>query len=411
MKILLINKFFYPRGGAEVVFMITAKLLAQSGNEVIIFSTKDKRNWPSEYEEYFVDQVDFNTRGGIFLTIKKSWQFLYSTEAKRKLEALIKFTKPDIAHVHNFSHYLTPSILSVLKKYKIPIVQTLHDYQLICPNYSLYTQGKVCERCKKHKYYNAIFYKCLRNSRMASILGALELEWQWLFRTYKERIDFFITPSLFMKNKMREWGVKNPIEVINNPIAVAEIVPEYKVGDFLYCVSRFVPGKGLKVLITAMKYLPGIKLKIAGNGPLYKSLNEFKEKLKVSNVEMLGYQTREQILSTMRSSRLVVCPSELYENYPTVVLEAFACGKPVIGSNIGGIPELVKENKTGWLFEAGNVEDLKNKIKNIWNQTEVIKSCGHQARALVEENNNEKKYLRKSLEVYNNLLNRYVSLG
>ena len=240
MKVLLVNKFFYSRGGSEKVFFDTAKLLAQAGNEVVFFSMKDEKNRPSEEAEFFVDKIDFGKREGLFVDLKKAGHYIYSTEAKKKLEELLDKEKPDIAHLHNISHQITPSILSVLKKYKIPVVQTLHDYQLICPNYHLFTHGQACERCKKVRYYNAFFYKCLRNSYAASFLGMLELTAQRLFGFYKEQIDLFITPSAFLKDKLRAWDIKEEIEVVNNPFDATRLSPIIRRGVFcIACRASF----------------------------------------------------------------------------------------------------------------------------------------------------------------------------
>ena len=175
MRILQINKFFYRRGGADIHFLDLGRLLESHGHEVIHFSAVDSRNEPSPYSKYFIPSIDLRARHGLLGGLKVAGHILYSTIAARKFEQLIKDTKPDIAHLHNIYRHLSPSILPVLKKYKIPVVMTLHDYKMICPNYKLYTQGAVCERCRKHKYYQAIFHRCIFDKTMPSAMAALEM--------------------------------------------------------------------------------------------------------------------------------------------------------------------------------------------------------------------------------------------
>jgi len=175
MKILLIHKFFYKAGGAEVAVFELAKLLRQNGHQVIDFSMQDPKNEPSAYSDYFIENINFNKREGLLKDLKKVFKLFYNLEAQKKLAALIKKEKPDLAHVHNVSFYLTPSIFFTLKKMGIPTVRTLHDFKLICPNTLLFTQNQVCERCKKHKYYNCYKYRCIKKDPVFSFLGMLEM--------------------------------------------------------------------------------------------------------------------------------------------------------------------------------------------------------------------------------------------
>ena len=203
MKILQINKFFYIRGGSERVFFDTIRILEEQEHDVINFSMKDEKNFPSKYSDFFIENVDFTKKRGIVEDFPKAMHFLYSWEAKRKLEKLILQEKPDIAHLHNFTHQLTVSVLSVLEKYNIPVVQTLHDYQMICPNARMFTHGKICERCKSVRFYNVVPNKCVQYSYGPSVLSCLDLYLQRVFGLYKERISSFIAPSKFMVKKTK----------------------------------------------------------------------------------------------------------------------------------------------------------------------------------------------------------------
>ena len=212
MKILLINKFHYLKGGAERVYFETKRLLEENGHDVICFSMQDEKNVPCTESGFFVPHVDFSDKVGWY---KKAFRFIYYKESARRLEKLIKEEKPDIAHLHNVYHQLTYSILKPLKKYHIPIVQTLHDYNLIAPDYNLYSNNRICESCKAHKYYKCVFRKCLQNSFFSSLWGALESYVSW-FAGYAKKIDQFIAPSKYLSQKYADWGFTRPIKVIHN---------------------------------------------------------------------------------------------------------------------------------------------------------------------------------------------------
>lgn len=411
MKILLINKFFYQKGGSETVFFTTKKLLEKAGNQVIVFSMKDLRNKPSKFEKYFVENIDFNKKQGLFKSLKKAAHYIYSVEARNKIKKLIKEHKPDIAHLHNISHQITPSILSVLKKNKIPVVQTLHDYQLICPNYRLFTQGKICERCQRMKFYNAIRYKCVRNSYLASWLACTELYLQRILKFYLPKVDLFVATSQFLHDKLKQWGIKQPLQVVNNSLAVDDLQPSFEPGKFLLCVSRFSQEKGLFTLIKAVKDLPKVKLKIVGDGPLFNQVKIFIAKNNLENIELVGYQPLSQVYKIMRDCKLLVIPSEWHENYPMVVLEAMALAKPVLASDLGGLIEMIEDNETGWHFQAGNTKALKEKINNLYWQDDLLIKAGKKARKQVEKNNSNEKYLQQLLRIYDKLANPGAELG
>ncbi|OGF31345.1 hypothetical protein A2223_03395 [Candidatus Falkowbacteria bacterium RIFOXYA2_FULL_35_8] len=414
MKILLINKFYYYRGGAETVFFITKKILEEAGHHVVVFSMDDSRNQSSPYSEFFVSNIDFAGRDNFFAEMKKIARSFYSLEAKHKLEQLIKQEKPDIAHIHNFMHQLTPSILKVLRDNKIPVVQTLHDYQLICPNYHLYIENSVCERCKQIKFFNATLHRCLKDSYLISFWASLEFYLMRVLKLYREKIDYFISPSDFLSQKIQSWfqDKKIPIIVVPNPFEVEKYEPNYNLGDYVLCVSRFIKEKGIETLIRAMKNNPSIKLKIAGSGPDFVRMKDIVLSENLSNVELLGHQAQEQVLSLVKNCRFVVIPSELYENQPMVILESMALGKPVLGSDIGGIPELISKNKTGWLFEAGNVSDLEKELSEIYSADTEIVEFGKAARKYIEQTHSSEVYYHDLIQVYDKLLgDRGAQLG
>ncbi|HDQ22541.1 MAG TPA: glycosyltransferase family 1 protein [Candidatus Uhrbacteria bacterium] len=404
MKILMINKFFYRRGGSEAYMLALIELLKKNSHQVIEFSMQDEKNEPSEYADFFIKNIDFSKREGFIKDLKKAFCLLYSFAAKNKLEALIAQEKPDVAHLHNFNFQLTPSILSVLKKHKIPVVWTMHDYHAICPNYRLFTQGQVCERCKVYRYYNCYKFRCLKNDKAMSFLAMLEMYLHKIILKSYDKIDIFISPSRFLADKVKQWGIKpDKVKHLYNFIDLDNFQPISEHGDGLVYFGRLSEEKGLLTLLEAMKGLGKINLSLIGEGPQKEQILDYIEKNKLNNVYLLGYKKGLELYDLIKKSRLVIMPSIWHENNPISVLEAFALAKPVIASDLGGLPELVENSKTGYLFKAGQADDLKNKIKSVYNDAEACLKLGKNARRKAEKISSGQAHLAEILQIYKNI--------
>lgn len=382
LKILQINKFHYLKGGSERCFFDTIELLKQNGHEVVVFSMRDEKNLPSRYSEYFAAPVALDK-----FSFKNILKFFYNYEAAARLEKLIKKEKPDIAHLHNIAHQLSPAITYVLKKHKIPIVQTLHDYKLICPNYKLFSSGEVCYQCRGSKYYNCFLRRCVHNSYAKSFLTMLEAYLHNKILKSYDNAGIFIAPSKFMKNICVQFGIpEKKIAVVNN-----FIMDDFKLSDgwqrsdpnvlrrknYLLYFGRLAHEKGVHVLIEAMALIADkdLILKIAGAGPEEKSLNSLIDKLNLHDrVELVGPKYGSKLKYLIKNASAVVIPSIWPENFPYSALEATALGKPVIASDIGGLPEIIntavplrrtaEERKNNdFLFKAGDASDLAKKIE------------------------------------------------
>jgi len=353
MRILQINKFFYLRGGSEQYFFNLIKLLTAQHHQVIPFSMQHPLNLDSAYAKYFIPQIDFQAASS---RLQAAGKFIKNKQAAERLEKLIMATKPQIAHLHNIAHQLTPAIIPVLKKYQIPIVQTVHDYQVICPNYLLYTQGQVCQRCFKKKYYQAIFNRCINRSYLHSSLAAIEMYYNRFFNDYLSAVDTLISPSLFLKKVLEKWKVQKTIIHLPNFVDLPEIAPQPMRNYYLY-FGRLSPEKGILTLIQAFKKIPQTQLIIAGTGPL--KFNYPK------NVKLVGFKCGIELWQLVQQARAVIVPSEWYENNPLSVLEAQALKKWVIAAKIGGLAEMIDEGKNGALFKPGNVADLLRAIKSV----------------------------------------------
>jgi glycosyltransferase involved in cell wall biosynthesis len=299
----------------------------------------------------------------------------------------------------------------VLKKHQIPVVQTLHDFQLLAPNYLLYDKGKVCPVPKKFHWYNIFFNTCQLEYYPKTVLAGFCFYIYRLFNLYPKPVDYFLTPSKFLKQKIDLAGFKQPVEVMPNFLTLSSFEPNYEPGDYLLCPSRITKGKGIFTLIKAVRKLPEIKLKIVGDGPLLPAVKKYIKTKQIKNIEILGYVEQEKVFELIKGSRMVVIASQMYENYPMAVIEAMALGKPVIGSSIGGIPELVIPNKTGTLFKPGSIKDLRQEIKQLWPDTDLISKLGQQARKHIEQNNSSEQALQNLKLVYNRLLDHDAHLG
>ncbi len=346
MRILLINQFFYRRRGAETYLFDLKALLERNGHEVAVFSMVHPENEPSPWSQYFVSSVDYSNKN-----IKAAARMFWSREAQRKLDTLLDVFKPDLAHIQNIYHQISPSVLVTLKKRHIPIVLTLHDYKLICPNYELYTENETCRRCKGGRYYNAVVHRCLKSSTAMSALAMFEMYLHKLTQVYERNVDCFISPSQFLKNEVIAWGEQlKRIEVLPNFIDTTAASAGDIGRDVLYAGS-LSPIKGVGLLLDNFRENQyGCRLLLAGSGPLQAN--------STATIQFLGQLSKEELAQQMRQSRVVVVPSRHHENFPYTVLEAFAAGKPVIGSRRGGIPELVQDGKTGWLFEPNKPASL-----------------------------------------------------
>jgi len=404
MKILLVNKFFYLRGGAETSLFDTAQLLRGKGHRVLFFSMSHPQNFASPFSRYFVSPVGFDSPATIRQKIKASLRILYSFEARRKLEDLLKEERPDLVHLHNIHHQISPSILRTIKNHHLPVVMTLHDYKMVCPVYTLFTKGKICERCRDRRFYHCLLKKCNRGSRSKSLLNTIEMYLHHSLLHIYDLVDGFISPSLFLKNKLREMGFKGTIRYLPNFVNLTDYEPSRTRGDnsFVY-FGRLSPEMGLFVLLQAAKGL-ACRLKIYGEGPLRSLLEQQIQDRSLTNVSLLGYKSQEELRREIKNSMAVILPSEWFENNPRSVIEAFALGKPVVGARIGGIPELISDGQTGVLFEPGNSEDLRGRILDLIGDPEKGLRLGQEARTFAEHHFRPDDYYQGLMQIYGQVL-------
>jgi len=399
MKILRANKYFFIKGGAETSFFDTAELIKENGHQDIAFSMEHERNFSTDFDSYFVSNVDYESKN-ICHQISSTLKILYSFEAKGNVDHLICDTKPDLVHLHNIYHQISPSILHTIRKYNLPVVMTLHDYKIICGSYSMFDRGKPCEACKGGRYYQSFLKKCVKDSYLKSLVTTFEMYLHHKLLNIYDVVDVFISPSLFLKNKVEEMGFKGKIMYLPYFIHANVFDPYFGFKEkTISYVGRLSKEKGILALVDAVKGLD-VKLKIIGEGPLKEVIEDRVKSEGINNIEFLGYMSGQNLKEEIRHCMFTVIPSEWYENKPLSVIESFALGKPVIGSRIGGIPELVKDNETGFTFEPKNVEDLRAKISQLVNNPAEIERMGRNARRFVEDELNPDKHYERLMQIY-----------
>ncbi len=404
MKILLVNKFLYPKGGDAISTLATGRLLAQKGHEVYYWGMAAPENPEYPHREYFVSTIDYNKKMGLRQQLREALNILYSMEAKRKMEALLKKVRPDIVHLNNFAHQISPSILDVFYRHGIPSVMTMRDYKLVCPVYTMLSEGKPCERCKDGRYYHCFLRRCTKGSMLKSLVNTIEMYLHHRIMHIYDKIDTFISPSRFMMEKVKEMGFRGRLVHLPNFVYTTEFKPRYRWDEeSIVYAGRLSYEKGIATLIEACRSI-GVRLKIIGDGPMKEELEERVRTRGIRNVEFLGYRKGEELKEEIRRCMFVVLPSEWYENNPRIVIEAFALGKPVVGARIGGIPELVKDGQTGYTFKAGDPEELRVKIESLLRDRDSMITMGRKAREWVEKELNPERHYKELMEIYSSAL-------
>lgn len=414
MRILQINKFFFLRGGTERYFFDLCDLLAEHQHKIIIWSTRHKNNFPWPEQDQFADFYDLAKREGIFKDLRKIKNIFWHKEAARKLEKVIKITRPQVAHLHNIFSHLSPSVILTLKKFQVPTVMTLHDWKLFCPNYLFFSRGNLCFDCLEKKHYRGCVAKrCLKNSLPESILGYLEARWQKDILRVADKIDAFIAPSRFMQEKALAWGI-SPSKLFRVPHFHSAIVWPNRPYDgridgtrnpyFLY-FGRLNAEKGVDTLIEAFvkisRRFPRWRLKIAGEGPERPLL----EKLAASSraVEFLGFLKGEKLQTAVYNAYLTLVPSLCPETFSYSALESFCLARPVIASDRGALPELVRHKKTGLCFKPEDDQDLSAKMAWAVSNPKTVREMGEAARRVAKKKYAARQHYRAILKIYESI--------
>ncbi|MBI4239917.1 glycosyltransferase [Candidatus Uhrbacteria bacterium] len=409
MKVVLINKYYYRRRGGETSFFDVKDILEKNGHTVIPFSMHHPDNEETPWSTYFVSHLEY-TQGTLFSLIAKGLKSLYSLEARSRFSKLIEETRPDIVHIHNIYHHLSPSILDVCRNKKIPVVQTVHDYKLVCPNYRLFAHGKVNEECKK-SLWRDFLHRTHKRSFIQSFAVCFE---SWLHRvlgSWKKGVSHWISPSYFVRNKLIEFGMPaDRISVIHhsvNPLQQTEKVSNLQPKNGVAYIGALSEEKGIETLIEALHYVD-TTLHIYGDGPHRTFLEHLANDSGVNDkIVFHGFIPRERLLVEIQKHACVVVPSRWYEVFGYVVLESYAVRLPVIAARIGALPEVTCHSDL--LFEPGNAYDLAQKIFFILQSPERCQEYGLQGKAHVENFFSPDVYYLKLRDIYNKILDKSFS--
>lgn len=402
-RLLSLNTYNYRRGGSDVVFFEHDAMFRDQGWDTAVMAMHHPKNESSPWSRYFADEIEFGHEYGILDKLAMAGKVIYSVEAKRKVSALLDAFPADIAHAHCIYHHLSPSVLGELKQRGIPTVMTAHDLKLACPAYKMLNRQGVCDKCRSGNLLHLVANRCIRDSLAVSALIMVESAVHKSLGLYRRNLDRVVVPSLFYKQKLVEWGwPEQQLVYIPNYVDAAIYKPCYASGDYFFYFGRLAMEKGLATLIRAAAQAK-VKLRIAGTGPEGNALKALAVEVG-GDIEFLGFVSGDALWTWVREARAIVLPSEWYENAPMSVLEAYASGKPVVGARIGGIPEMVREEETGTLFDSGNVEELTDVLARFSVLSGArMSAMGKAAREYVANTFNAGRYLQEMLGLYASL--------
>lgn len=398
MKILMINKFLHPNGGSETyIFQLGAYLLSQ-GHEVQYFGMEHEGRVVGNRAEAYTANMDFHG-GSKLAKLTYPIKTIYSREARKKLRLVLEDFQPDVCHLNNFNYQLTPSIILEIRKWekqtghKCKILYTAHDYQLVCPNHMCHNPNthQNCEKCLSGHFLHCTKGRCIHGSLAKSAIGTLEATfWKWM-GVYRQ-LDTVICCSRFMKTKLDTNPVLAEKTVVMHNFVDPVVQKDVQKKDYVLYFGRFSQEKGIATLVQAARELPEVNFVFAGSGPLEHLLKD------VPNIRNVGFQTGDALEKWIREAKFTVCPSVCYENCPFSVMESQLYDTPVLGADIGGIPELIRSGETGELFEAGNVALLAQSIRLLWEDTSRCRQYGENCRNI--RFNSPKEYTDKLMNYY-----------
>jgi glycosyltransferase involved in cell wall biosynthesis len=397
MRILNISQNFHIRGGSDRYFFALTNLLVRHGHEVIPFAAAHVRNEATMWRKYFPEAADFERPGA-----GDVGRFIYSREAAKNITRIIDEHRPDVAHLHIYYGKLTASILAPLKRAGIPIVQTLHEYKLICPVYTLVSGGQICEACHGHQFWQALPRRCNRGSLARTALSTVEAYVSRALGALRE-VDHFIAVSDFVREKMIEHGV--PAERISTVLNFVEgdgsaLTPP---GDYFLYAGRVEAIKGVHTLIGAAGPV-GLPLKIAGTGAAEQQVRDLIAQNGWDSIEMLGFLSSEELVRAIRGSLCTIVPSQWYEPLALAALESFAQGRAVIASEIGGLPEVVRHQQTGTLVAPGDQLALREAMLWMQQNPQAAAAFGEAGYLSLKVRHGPEQHYHQLMEIYSSLL-------
>ena len=370
MKIVLAHNFYQQPGGEDQVYAQERQLLESRGHKVVTYvRSNDELRKASPWKKVLWPK-----------------RMIWSGDSHRQIRELLHKEKPDIVHVHNTFTQISPSIFAACGEAGIPVVQTLHNFRLLCPAATFFRDGKVCEECRDFGLWRGIRHACYRQSTVATAAVATMLTAHRTARTWVEKVTGFIALTQFARRKFSESGL-SPEKIHVKPNFVFPDPGERRAsGEGAVYVGRLSPEKGVKTLLLAWAQVRSpLPLRIIGDGPLRRELELIKSRLDLSYVSFLGHLSRQEVQAAIKSARFLLLPSECYENFPLTSVEAFSCGTPIVCSRLGAMQEIVTDGVTGLHFIPGTATDLAEKVEWTYSHSRQVEEMGKAARREFEQ--------------------------
>jgi len=385
MKILLVHNYYQQRGGEDVVYEQERKLLESHGHQVVTYERKN-----SELLSYSAFQR-------LFLPVKTIW----ARDAYTEVRELIRRERPHIAHVHNTFVQISPSVFGACREEGVPVVQTLHNFRIMCPEGNLFREGRVCEDCLESGLRQSVRHACYRGSYTATATTALMLAVHRTAGTWSNGVTGYIALTEFSRGKFVAAGLPGEKIHVKPNFVAPDPGPKEELGDFAVYVGRLSPEKGVETLLHAFRQLStAVPLQVIGDGPLRPDLDRMVSECNIPNVVFTGRLSPEEARSRIRRARLLVVPSQCYENFPMTVVEAFACGTPVVCSRLGAMQEIVVDHSNGLHFTPGKPEELARTVEWSWSHPEEMRAMGHAARQDYEQKYTAEQNYRALMGIY-----------
>ncbi|HEY3418197.1 MAG TPA: glycosyltransferase family 4 protein [Armatimonadota bacterium] len=399
MRVVMVNNYLYVRGGSERVMFEEANALGNEHVQVFYFGQQRADDPPLAHSDLFPPYIDPLT----LPTSRKlayAPQVIYNRGVKRRFERFLDRVRPDIIHAHNIYGGLTTAVCDVSRMRGIPMVLTLHDYKLVCASYTMRSHGQVCDRCQHGQFYHCVTQGCHKDSRLYSLLYTLESYFNRWLQKYAS-IKTFICPSHFLAGLIEHSWLAHPhVVYLPNSVKCQRAQP-VTAGQYALFVGRLSPEKGAMTLLRAVASLQGIPLHVVGDGPMREQLVDYTEQLHCQDrIIFRGYLQGEALAEAYRQAAMLVIPSEGFENAPMSVLEAMACGKPIIGTQIGGIPELVRHEENGLVYEPGDIDTLRAHLERLWTHPTERMAMGQQSRQMIEQQYSLQQHGSRLLDIY-----------
>ncbi len=398
MKIIQANKHYYLRSGADRYIFDITRLLEQQSHTVIPFAMQHPDNNETPYAKFFpsyvqTEQPTFNWQG-----LRTVGRMMYSLEARRKLATLIHETKPSLCHLHNIYTQLSPSILHTLADQKVPVVMTVHDHHLVSPQYNIWAEGCGDDH-RDSGLVRATASRFHKGSLAATLVQTIIFKLHRQMKLYRKHVDLFITPSEYMKSQLVRGGFPaEKIRVNNYGMDAKAVEPCYESDGYFLFVGRLSDEKGIETIIHAAKLLPKIQFKIVGRGPSADYLHRLGHGL--DNVEFLGFRVGDELKRLYQRASAVLLPSRVHENFPLITLEAMAAGKPIIASEVGGVPEVVEDRVNGFLVKPTDIQGWVEAVMRIDLDDELRESMSRSSRYIVERRFRLDDHYKRLISIY-----------